>query len=259
MKILCLGDAVGPAAVEKLCRNLWNIRKERGISFVMLNAENADAGNGLTPATAKALLSGGADVLTGGNHIWQKRELYPFLDSTDQVIRPANYPGENPGTGYTILDCDGWRMLVINVQGTVFMDALDCPFRTVEKILERCKGKYDCSLMDIHAEATSEKIALAHYFDGKINMIVGTHTHVPTADAKILLGGTGYVTDLGMCGVTESALGVDSACIIQKLRYKMPVKFELAKGTVTLQGVEFDLNINNMNVDFVQRVETVLL
>lgn len=255
MKILCLGDAVGPVATEKLCRSLWKIRKERGISFVMLNAENADAGNGLTAATARELLASGADVLTGGNHIWQKRELYTFLDDSDRLLRPANYPDENPGSGYTILDCDGWRLLVINVQGTVFMDSLDCPFRTVEKILARCEGKYDLSLMDIHAEATSEKIALAHYFDGKINMIVGTHTHVPTADARILPGGSGYVTDLGMCGVTESALGVNTECIVKKLRYKMPVKFELAEGEITYQGVEFDINMQNITVKTVTRLE----
>lgn len=255
MKILCLGDVVGPAATEKLCRSLWKIRKERGISFVMLNGENADAGNGLSAATAKTLLLSGVDVITGGNHIWQKRDLYPFLDSSDRVIRPANYPDENPGTGYTILDCDGWRILCINVQGTVFMDSLDCPFRTVEKILARCAGKYDLSLMDIHAEATSEKIAIAHCFDGKINMIVGTHTHVPTADARILPGGSGYVTDLGMCGVTESALGVDTDIVIRKLRYKMPVKFEAAEGAVTLQGVEYDINMNNITVNSVTRIE----
>lgn len=255
MKILCLGDVVGPVATEKLRRSLWKIRKERGISFVMINAENADAGNGLTAATAKELLASGADVLTSGNHIWQKRDLYSFLDSSDQVLRPANYPDENPGSGYTILDCDGWRMLVINLQGTVFMDALDCPFRTVEKILARCEGKYDLSLMDIHAEATSEKIAIAHCFDGKINMIVGTHTHVPTADARILSGGTGYVTDLGMCGVTDSALGVNTDCIIRKMRYKLPVKFELAEGKVTFQGVEFDINVNKLTVDSVTRLE----
>lgn len=255
MKILCLGDVVGPNATEKLCRSLWTIRKERGISFVMLNGENADAGNGLTAATAKSLLAAGVDVITSGNHIWQKRDIYAFLDDSDRIIRPANYPDENPGLGYTILDCDGWRILVINVQGTVFMEALDCPFRTVEKILARCEGKYDLSLMDIHAEATSEKIALAHCFDGKINMIVGTHTHVPTADARVLPGGTGYVTDLGMCGVIDSALGVDWDCIVKKLRYKMPVKFELADGKVTLQGVQFDINMNKITVDSVTRLE----
>ncbi len=255
MKILCLGDAVGPVAAEKLCRNLWKIRKERGISFVMLNGENADTGNGLSAATAKQLLASGVDVITGGNHIWQKRDLYSFLDDSDQIIRPANYPDEDPGSGYTILDCDGWRLLCINVQGTVFMDALDCPFRTVEKILKRCEGKFDLSLMDIHAEATSEKIALAHCFDGKINVIVGTHTHVPTADARILPGGSAYVTDLGMCGVTESALGVDTDCIIRKLRCKMPVKFELAEGAVTFQGIEVDINTNNMTANLVTRIE----
>ncbi len=255
MKILCLGDIVGPTAVDRMCETLWKIRRERQIDFVMLNGENADAGNGITGSTAKRLLSAGVDVITGGNHIFKKREVYRYLDDEERILRPANYPDDLPGKGYAILDVCGWRILVINVQGTVFMDALDCPFRTVEKILNRCQGKYDLSLMDIHAEATSEKIALARYFDGKIDMIVGTHTHVPTADARILPKGSGYITDLGMCGVTESALGVDVECAIYKLRYKIPTKFELACGNVTFQGVEFSKSPQSPGVNFVARVE----
>ena len=255
MKILCLGDIVGPEAVDRLCKTLWKVRTERGVDFVMLNGENADPGNGLTRATAERLLSAGVDVITGGNHIFQKRELYTMLDDDERILRPANYPDEVPGSGYSVLDVCGWRILVINVQGVVFMDALDCPFRTVEKILSRMEGKYDLSLMDIHAEATSEKIALARYFDGKIDMIVGTHTHVATADARILPKGSGYVTDLGMCGVLESALGVDIDCIIRKLRYKIPTKFEIAKGNVTFCGVEFVKKSQTVGVDFVSRVE----
>lgn len=255
MKILCLGDIVGPDAVDRLCKTLYKVRRERQIDFVMLNGENADVGNGLSKDTAERLLSAGVDVITGGNHIFQKRDIYHYLDDEERILRPANYPDAVAGKGYTILDVCGWRILVINVQGTVFMDALDCPFRTVEKILDRCKGKYDLSLLDIHAEATSEKIALARFFDGKIDMIVGTHTHVPTADAKILPAGSGYVTDLGMCGVTESALGVDVNCVIRKLRYKIPTKFELANGNVTFQGVEFVKTPQKAGVDFVSRVE----
>jgi metallophosphoesterase (TIGR00282 family) len=255
MKILCLGDIVGPDAVDRLCKTLYKVRRERQIDFVMLNGENADVGNGLSKDTAERLLSAGVDVITGGNHIFQKRDIYHYLDDEERILRPANYPDAVAGKGYTILDVCGWRILVINVQGTVFMDAIDCPFRTVEKILDRCKGKYDLSLLDIHAEATSEKIALARFFDGKIDMIVGTHTHVPTADAKILPAGSGYVTDLGMCGVTESALGVDVNCVIRKLRYKIPTKFELANGNVTFQGVEFVKTPQKAGVDFVSRVE----
>lgn len=255
MKLLCLGDVVGPVAVDRLCNSLWKYRKEHQIDFVMLNGENADAGNGITKATAERLLSAGVDVITGGNHMFKKREVYRYLDDEERILRPANYPAELPGKGDTILDVCGWSILVINVQGTVFMDALDCPFRTVERILDRNAGRYDLSLLDIHAEATSEKIALARYFDGRIDIIVGTHTHVPTADARILPKGSGFVTDLGMCGVTESALGVDTECIIQKLRYKIPVKFELAEGNVTFQGAEFVKTPQKAGVDFVARVE----
>ncbi len=257
MKILCLGDVVGPDAVDRLCRDLWKIRRERGVDFVLLNGENADAGNGITKATAERLLSAGVDVITGGNHIFQKREIYHYLDDEERILRPANYPDDLPGKGYAILDVCGWRILVINIQGVVFMDPLDCPFRTVEKILDRCRGKYDLSLMDVHAEATSEKLAIAHQFDGVIDMIVGTHTHIPTADARILAGGSGYVTDLEMCGVTDSALGVDYSCIIHKLRYKIPTKFEFAKGNVTFQGVEFVKKAQNVGVQVVERVEFV--
>lgn len=255
MKILCLGDIVGPAAVDRLCRILWSYRKEHQVDFVLLNGENADVGNGLSRDTAERLLAAGVDVITGGNHIFQKRDLYTMLEDDERILRPANYPDEVPGCGYSVLDVCGWRILVINIQGTVFMDALDCPFRTVEKILSRMEGKYDLSLMDIHAEATSEKISLARYFDGQIDMIVGTHTHVPTADARILPKGSGYVTDLGMCGVTESALGVDVDCVIRKLRYKTPTKFELASGNVTFQGVEFVKKSQTIGADFVARVE----
>ena len=241
--------------MDRLCDCLWKYRKENKIDFVMLNGENADEGNGLSKATAQRLLSAGVDVITGGNHIFQKREIYSYLDDEERILRPANYPAELPGHGDAILDICGWRILIINVQGTVFMDALDCPFRTVEKILERNAGRYDLSLMDIHAEATSEKISLARYFDGKIDMIVGTHTHVPTADARILPAGSGYVTDLGMCGVFESALGVNVDCIIRKLRYKIPTKFQLAEGNVTFQGVEFSKSTQTKGVEFVARVE----
>ena len=255
MKILCLGDVVGPCAVDRLCERLWQYRKENKIDFVMLNGENADEGNGLTKATAERLLAAGVDVITGGNHIFQKREIYSYLDDEERILRPANYPAELPGKGDTILDVCGWRILIINVQGTVFMDPLDCPFRTVEKILDRNAGRYDLSLLDIHAEATSEKISLARQFDGKIDMIVGTHTHVPTADARILPAGSGYVTDLGMCGVTESALGVKVDCVIRKLRYKIPTKFVLEEGNVTFQGVEFVKSPQTVGVEFVTRVE----
>lgn len=242
MRILALGDIVSPAAVEGLKTKLWGYRKEQKIDFTVVNGENASKGNGLEAEAAKQLLDYGADVITGGNHIWQKNSLRSFLDSSKNIIRPLNFPGSCAGYGSTVLDCNGLKILVMNVSGTVFMESLDCPFNAVEKCLEANKGEYDVSLLDIHAEATGEKYALARYFDGKITAIFGTHTHVPTADEQILPGGTAYITDLGMCGPKNSILGVKSEIIIEKMRTKMPVRFEFAEGDVEYNGVIIDID-----------------
>ena len=240
MRILALGDIVGPSAVNELGIRLWAYRKENKIDFVTANGENASVGNGITPTDAKILLESGVDVITSGNHVWQKHELRSFLDDSKYIVRPMNYPSGSAGNGYTIVDCNGYRMLVMNVSGIIYMESLSCPFECVEKTLERESGNYDISLLDIHAEATSEKYAIARCFDGRIDCIFGTHTHVQTADEQILKGGTGYITDLGMCGPKESILGVKSDIIIKKLRTKMPQKFEFADGEIEFNGVIFD-------------------
>lgn len=242
MKILALGDIVSPMAVEGLKTKLWDYRKNEKIDFVVANGENASKGNGLEADAAQALLDYGVDVITGGNHIWQKNSLRQFLESSKNIVRPMNFSGECAGNGYTIADCNGYRVLVMNVSGTVFMESLDCPFRSVEKCLESQTGKYDVSLLDIHAEATGEKYALARYFDGRISGIFGTHTHVQTADEQILPNGTAYITDLGMCGPKNSILGVKSEIIIEKMRTKMPVRFEFADGDIEYNGVIFEFD-----------------
>ena len=241
-RILALGDVVGPEAVKYLSSRLWNYRKEQNISMVVCNAENAAIGNGLDPQSADKLLSAGCDVLTSGNHIFRKKEIRDYLENSPDVIRPANYPAGTPGSGYTIIQIDGYRILVMNILGQIFMEPLACPFATLERILEREKGRYDFSVLDIHAETTSEKIALARYFDGKINCIFGTHTHVATADAQTLPLGSGYITDLGMTGPSDSVLGIRSDIIIEKLRTKLPVKFELASGNIKANGAIFELD-----------------
>ena len=243
-RILALGDAVGPDAVKHLASNLWNFRKEHKISMVVCNAENAAVGNGLDPQSAEKLLSAGCDILTSGNHIFKKKEIRSYLENSTTLIRPANYPFGAPGGGHTTTIIDGYRVLVINVLGVIFLEPLACPFATVDRILEREQGKYDFSILDIHAEATSEKIALARWFDGRIVCIFGTHTHVPTADAQVLPNGSGYVTDLGMTGPVDSILGIRSDIIIEKMRTKLPVKFELASGKIEAQGVIFELDMN---------------
>jgi len=255
MKILCLGDIVGPQAVEHISKNLWNYRRQNDLSLVVANGENADEGNGISMPTAEKLLSRGIDVLTSGNHIWKKKDVYSFLDDSSYIIRPVNYPGSNPGKGCTIVDANGYRVLVINVQGTAFMEALADPFDSVDKTLRENAGNYDFAILDIHAEATSEKLALAHYFDGRISVIFGTHTHVPTADAKILPKGSGYITDLGMCGVQDGILGVEPEIIINRFRSKMPARFALKKGDPLACGALFELDADSGRVGSVKRVE----
>ena len=254
MNILCIGDIVGPAGVDFVRGNLWKIRKECSVGLVVANGENADPGNGITAQTARELFSSGVDVITSGNHVWQKSSVYDFLDDCREILRPCNYPEDNPGHGYVIMRVQGLDVLVINVQGLVFMEPIGCPFTAVERILSECAGKYELSIMDIHAEATSEKIALARHFDGKIKIIYGTHTHVPTADEKILPNGSAFITDVGMCGVTDSALGVKVGPVINKLRRKMPQRFELAEGDVTMNSAVFVYNTQKLCVELVKRV-----
>ncbi|MBQ4120788.1 MAG: TIGR00282 family metallophosphoesterase [Clostridia bacterium] len=254
MNILCIGDIVGPAAADFVCQNLWKIRKEYGITLTVANGENADPGNGITQNTAERLLASGVDVITSGNHIWQKSGIYPFLDDCPYILRPANYPGSNPGHGSVIVEANGKRVLVINVQGVVYMEPLASPFDTVDAILKQNAGEYDLAILDIHAEATSEKAVLAHYFDGRIDIICGTHTHVQTADDRILPGGSAFITDLGMCGVLDSSLGVKYEPVMQKLRTGMPQRFELATGNITMNSVVFVYNEQKQAVELVKRV-----
>ncbi|MBQ8551980.1 MAG: YmdB family metallophosphoesterase [Clostridia bacterium] len=247
-KILAIGDVVGPAAVKYIKEKLWGFRNYHRINMVVCNAENAAVGNGLDPASADTLIAAGCDVLTSGNHIFKKREIRQYLDSSEMLIRPANYPSGTAGNGYTIVNIDGWRVLVINVLGTIYLESLACPFDTIDRILEREAGRYDLAFLDVHAEATSEKIALGRYFDGRINIIVGTHTHVPTADTMILPRGSGYVTDLGMSGPHDGVLGVKAEIIIEKLRTKMPVRFDISDGEVEVDAVLFSVDTDSGKV-----------
>lgn len=242
MNILAVGDIVGERTVAYLREHLWRYRRENSIDLVVANGENASDILGIDAQTAKELLGCGVDVITGGNHTLRKRELYPLLESSGCVLRPSNYPPTVPGSGYTLATAAGYRVLVINIQGTVGMEPLDSPFACVERILDREAGKFDLSALDIHAEATAEKLAMARYFDGKITLIFGTHTHVQTADAQILPGGTAYITDLGMSGPTDGVLGVKSACAITKLMAKMPVRFEVADGPIQICGALFSVD-----------------
>ncbi len=238
LRILTLGDVVGTSSVDKIKNSLWGIRKEEKIDFTVINGENS-ADGGMDIKSTETLIKYGADVVTAGNHTFKRREIREYLDDNPYVIRPGNFPDEVSGCGCTLVKADGVRYFVMNVLGCVFMEPLACPFRTVEKMLKNAP-EHDVSILDIHAESTSEKIAMAHYFDGKVNIIFGTHTHVQTADIRIMPEGSGYITDLGMCGPENSVLGIKKEKIIEKFLTHMPVKFDVSENEVKLHGAIFE-------------------
>ena len=243
MKILAIGDVVGTHAIEHLRKNLSSVRTRYGIDLVVANGENATEIHGLSAADAQKLLDSGIDLITMGNHTWARRDIYQFLDDNpDKIIRPANFPGSCPGYGYATVDVCGYKVLCMNAQGIAFMEPLSDPFEAVEYILAREEGEYDISLLDFHAEATSEKYAMARVYDGKINIIFGTHTHVPTADLQILPGGTAYVTDLGMTGPDNGILGTNTDRVLRKMRQHMPSQFIVADGNIRADAVLFELD-----------------
>ena len=254
MIILAIGDVVGTASIDYLTSKINTLRNQYRADVIIANGENATEIHGISTPDAKALLSGGIDLLTLGNHTYGRKDICTLLSDSEQIIRPANYPPLAPGAGYTVLRIDGYRILCINVLGTALMEALACPFDTVDRILAREAGNYDFAVMDIHAEATSEKIALARYFDGRIAVMFGTHTHVQTADEQILPHGSGYITDLGMTGPIHGVLGTDASAVIEKFRTKMPVRFRVADGEIRGHGALFDVDAEGGRVRQVRRI-----
>ena len=242
MKILTIGDGVGRRSIDYLSQSLRRMKASLGADFVVCNGENASEIHGLCARDAEALLDCGADLITLGNHAFGSRDIYSFLDDrSSEIIRPANYPAACPGVGYAIREASGLRLLCMNLAGTAFLDPLDNPFTVVDRILERERGAYDIALLDFHAEATSEKLAMGYHLDGRVQVVFGTHTHVPTADSRILPKGTGYVTDLGMTGPTNGILGTAADAVLYKMRTHMPARFTVADGPIEAQGVLFTL------------------
>src|SRR5439155_25246527 len=224
--------------------HLANILEEKAIDLCIANAENAAAGNGITPRLVEELLSLQIDVLTSGNHIWDKREVLTYFDSQPRLLRPANYPPSAPGSGMFVGKTrSGEAFAVINLQGRVFMPAIDCPFRIAERLLRDLSREIRTIFIDFHAEATAEKQAFGWYFDGKVSAIVGTHTHVPTADEQILPMGTAYITDVGMTGPHDSVIGVNKEIIQPKFISQIPAKFETATGDVRINAVELEVDV----------------
>lgn len=231
------------------------LRQQYGADMVIVNGENSAEGNGMTLASAESICRSGADVITGGNHTFKWREIYDMLDDGGCVIRPANFPAVAPGLGCVTVDVNGYKVLVMNLIGTVYMEPVTPPIDCARRILTVEAGKYDIAVCDFHAEATSEKLCFARYFDGQISVVFGTHTHVQTADAQILPDGTGYITDLGMCGSHNGILGVRTEDIVKKFTEKIPVKFNPAHGNVKLTGAYFEVDPKTGKCQKAERVE----
>ena len=244
MNILCVGDIVGKVGRNAFVELVPALKKEFSIDFTIVNAENSAGGAGFTSRIAKHFFREGCDVLTLGDHVWDRPEQMEYLKDEDRILRPANFPEENPGRGWIISNSSkDKKVCTINLLGRVFMRYnVDCPFRTLEKIIEEAKKHTNIIIVDFHAEATSEKIALGFFADGKVSAVLGTHTHVQTADEKILPKGTAYITDLGMTGPHDSVIGQDKDKIIQRFLTSIPIRFEVAKGDVWLHGAVVDLD-----------------
>jgi metallophosphoesterase (TIGR00282 family) len=238
MNILILGDIVGKIGRRGVGLLLPQIKKEYGIDFTIANIENAAAGFGITESVLKELMDYGIDAFTSGNHIWDKKEGISVLENYERVLRPANYPSGVPGRGYITVSYYSKKIGIINIQGRIFMEPIENPFTVVHNIVEEMKKDTKIIVVDIHAEATSEKIAMGYFLDGRVTAVVGTHTHVQTADEKILPGGTGYISDLGMCGAYDSILGVDKEAVLKKFLLQIPQKFDVPeKGLFKVEGV----------------------
>ena len=259
MNILVIADIVGRPGRRAIKGLLPGLQKEKNIDFVIANAENAAGGRGLTRQVMNELLGSGIDVLTMGNHVWDNKEIYSFVDDEFRLIRPVNFPPYCPGQGYHVYTGGiNKKIAVINAMGRVFLSPLDCPFRTVEQVVEEVKELSDIIIIDFHAEATSEKLAMGYYLDGKVTAVLGTHTHIQTADERILPGGTAYITDLGMTGPQESILGMDKDMVINKIIYQRPVRLEVAGGTAILQGVILRIDDSNNQVQEIIRISSTL-
>ncbi|MDR3281001.1 MAG: TIGR00282 family metallophosphoesterase [Synergistaceae bacterium] len=254
MKILFVGDVFGRPGRAALTDLLPELRAKEGFfDFVVINCENAAAGFGMTEKLMIELFDSGVDVMTSGNHIWDKKEFVPVLDRETRVLRPANYPPGAPGRGYGVFEKNGRRLGVINLQGRAFMPEVDCPFRTADAILL----KLDCNtvFVDFHAEATAEKVAMARFLDGRVSSVVGTHTHVQTADEAVLPKGTAYLTDVGMTGAHGGVIGMQYASVMPKFLTGVPSKFEVDDSDVRLQGAIIELDDETGRACDIRRVD----
>lgn len=245
IRVLFIGDVVGEPGQALIARHLPEIKRKHAIDMIILNGENSsNQGRGITPKIAQSFYANGVDVITTGNHIWFRREIYPYLDEQPHLLRPANFPAGAPGRGVTTVSIKGHTVAVINLQGRVFMrELVECPLKAADSLLAYLRDKTNLIFVDYHAEATSEKAGLAYYLAGRVSGVVGTHTHVQTADERIIPGGTGFITDLGMVGSLDSMLGMQKDTIIQHFLTQLPVKFTVeTRPPYVLSGVIMEVD-----------------
>lgn len=255
MNILFIADIVGNPGRRIVAKHLKGLRSQESLTLVVANGENGAGGYGLTHETADELLSSGIDVITSGNHIWDRKDFFPRLREDSRILRPANYPPGNPGRGTAVhTTSDGRLVGVVNLQGKVFMPAIECPFRTGMQLIEKMRQETKVILVDFHAEATAEKVALGWYLDGLVSAVIGTHTHVPTADERILPNGTAYITDVGMTGPVDSVIGVKTELALKRFLTQVPYRFETADQNVRIMGVLLEIDEHTGKARGIKRV-----
>ncbi|MFC1951976.1 TIGR00282 family metallophosphoesterase [Chloroflexota bacterium] len=250
MFILAIGDVIGRPGRGAIQELLPDLRQQYGVDMVIANAENIAGGLGVTSATANELLDAGVDVLTSGNHIWAQREIVPYLDSEMPILRPLNYPPGLPGRGYIINN----QAMVVNLIGRAFMSNFDCPFRAMDKLLAEVEHKPPVIVVDFHAEATSEKVAMGRYLDGRVSAVLGTHTHVGTIDSRVLPRGTAYVTDIGMTGPIDSVIGDDAEMVLQRFLTMVPHRLSVGKGKTMLSAILVEVDESNGRALSIDRI-----
>ncbi len=259
MNILFIGDIVGEPGRQAVRELIPKIKKREKIEFIIANGENVAGGSGVTPPLADELFGYGIDVITSGDHIWKRKEILDYIESNKRLLRPANYPPQAPGFGSTVVQSEsGIDVGVINLTGRVFMQAVECPFRIGKEEVEKLKNRTRIIIIDMHAEATSEKVALGWYLDGLVSAIIGTHTHVQTADEKILPNGTAFISDAGMTGPFDSVIGRKKEQILTRFITQMPARFEMAEGDIQLHGVVLDIDEKTGKANSIKRIQEKL-
>jgi len=260
IRIAVFGDVIGKPGRLALIQSLPDLRPELSLDMVIANGENTAAGAGLTPSLAEELLGGGVDVITSGNHIWDKREIYDYLDTDRPVLRPINYPDDAPGRGWLVHRTeDGDEVAVINAMGRVFMNQLDSPFTKLDELLDGAAEPLPpVRILDFHCEITSEKNAMGWYLDGRVSAVVGTHTHVPTADARVLPGGTAYISDIGMTGPRDSIIGFSLETVIPRFTGHLPTRFHVAEGPVALNAVVITVDPATGRASGIEQVQRIV-